>query len=349
MPALTHRQRVLNTFRFEATDRPAYDLMEGCVWTELQEYFHRRHGLQDAAAVHAFLDTDFRWAFIDYRGPAGEGTNEKVETGSKSVASGPLAHASSVREVAAYPWPDPACWGPSDYAAFSQSWPEHARVLCIGWMPLFWGACEAFGMQEALIKMKIEPQVFDAFVRRQHEFTMDILTRSAQAAEGFCDICWLGDDYASQQSLLMSADLWRQRIKPYLAEQVQVARQHGLAVLFHSCGAVRAILPDLIDIGVDALLVFQTTARGMDAISIAREFGGKMVFYGGVDIQNLLSFGTPEAVRRAVSANLQAFEHCGGYIVANSHHSVTSIQGENIEAMCRAARESRSPAKEESL
>jgi uroporphyrinogen decarboxylase len=339
---LSHRDRVLKTFNFSMTDHPAYDLMEGCVWSELMDYFRGKYGFQDAAAVLDFLDTDFRWAFVDYRGPSPaveEQTQPTVKHHSKDVTVGPLAHATTIQEVEALPWPDPAWWQASDYGAFSRAWPEHARVLCIGWTPLFWGACDAFGMENALIKMIAEPKVFDAYIRRQHEFHMDILTRCAKAAEGYCDICWLGDDVASQQSLLMNPALWRRHIKPYLAEQVRVAREHGMKVLFHSCGAVRAILPDLIDIGVNAHLVFQTTARGMDAPSIARDFGGKMVFYGGVDIQHLLSFGTPEETMAEVQANLRAFEKCGGYVVANSHHTVASIKGENIEAMCQFAKE----------
>jgi uroporphyrinogen decarboxylase len=153
------------------------------------------------------------------------------------------------------------------------------------------------------------------------------------------DICWLGDDYASQQSLIMSPELWRARIKPYLAEQVQLVRDHGMHVLFHSCGAVRDILPDFIEIGISAHLVFQTTATGMDAPSIARDFGGQLAFYGGIDIQQLLSYGTPQDVEATARANIQAFEGCGGYMVANSHHGVATIKGENIEAMCRAARD----------
>jgi uroporphyrinogen decarboxylase len=94
----------------------------------------------------------------------------------------------------------------------------------------------------------------------------------------------------------------------------------------------------MIDIGINALLVFQTSATNMDAASIARDFGGKLAFYGGVDIQHLLSFGTPEATKTEVRANIDAFEKCGGYIVANSHHSVATIKGENIEAMCETAR-----------
>ena len=137
---------------------------------------------------------------------------------------------------------------------------------------------------------------------------------------------------------MLSPEHWRRFIRPYLAEEVRLARESGLMVVYHSCGAVRPVLSDLIDIGVNALIVFQTTARGMEPASIAREFGGRMVFYGGVDAQNLLSYGSNEDVERAVFENVRAFANRGGYVVANSHHGVGSIRGDNILAMCRAAR-----------
>jgi len=101
----------------------------------------------------------------------------------------------------------------------------------------------------------------------------------------------------------------------------------------------RPILPDLIDIGVNALLVFQTTAAGMEPQSIAAEFGGRLAFYGGIDVQRLLSCGTVAEVKAQVRANIRAFADCGGYVVANSHHGVATIKPENIIAMCEAARE----------
>jgi uroporphyrinogen decarboxylase len=206
-------------------------------------------------------------------------------------------------------------------------------------MPLFWSACEAFGLEAALINLVTRPALIDAFLRRHHEIVMDILTRGARAAAGNCDLAWLGDDFAHQGGMILSPALWRRHIKPLLAEQVRVLRENDMLVLFHSCGAVRPVLEDLIEIGVNALLVFQTTAKGMESASIARDFGGRLGFYGGVDIQRLLSFGTPEEVTAEVQANVRSFSGCGGYIVANSHHTVATIRGENIEAMCAAARQ----------
>lgn len=340
---MTHRERVLATFRFERTDRPAYDLMEQQLWPELLQFFGREHGLREVTGVLGLLDTDFRWTWTQYQGPAHAPPAEGLPDGwggtySDALYTRRLAHAETPADVETHEWPDPGWWRPPDLRALREQHPEHALVVSPGWMPLFCSACDAFGMERALAHMALQPEVIEAFVRRQHGFYLDILTRTAQAAEGLCDILWLGDDYASQDALLMGPERWRRFIKPYLAEQVRVARQYGLLVLLHSCGAIRAIIPDLIEIGVNGLLVFQTSAAHMDPESIAEEFGGRIVFYGGIDCQQLLTFGSPDDVRAEVRRNLAAFRDCGGYIVANSHHCIANIRGDNLVAMCEAAR-----------
>ena len=346
--SMTSHQRVLSTLQFEPVDRVAYDLMEGAVWPELEAYFCQEHGLSSTEQVLDFLDTDFRWVGLRYVGPDQPARRPAAlrngeDSYSKKVFLGPLAEAQTVADVEAYEWPDPAWWQPADYAAARQRWPDHALVFVPGWRPLLWSACEAFGVEQALVNMLTAPKLFDAFIRQQHAFYVDFLSRGLEAARGHCDICWLGDDFASQHGMMVSPDLWRRHIKPYLAEQVQLARDHDMYVLYHSCGAVRPVLPDLIDIGVNALLVFQTTAAGMDPASIATEFGGRLAFYGGMDVQHLLSFGTVEQVQAQVRANVAAFSRCGGYIVANSHHRVLTINGGNILAMCEAARQCTNP------
>lgn len=339
---MTHRRRVLKTFLFEKTDRVAYDLMEGSVWPELMTYFRNEHGLDEPLDVLAFLDTDFRWAGMKCQppdsvsdSPAQDPTS--LPTYTREVAQGPIADARTMADVNSHQWPDPAWWLPGDFRQARSRWPEHALVFMAGWCPLFWGACEAFGVEAALVNLVTAPSLFECAVRCIHERYMDRLARGLAAARGSCDICWLGDDFASQQSMFLSPEHWRRFIKPYLAEQVELARRHDMYVLYHSCGAVRPVLSDLIDIGVNGLLVFQTKARGMDAVSIAKEFGGRLVFYGGMDVQHLLSYGKPEEVEQEVKANVQAFSKCNGYVVANSHHRVATIRGRNIEVMCKTA------------
>lgn len=344
---MTHRERVHKTFAFDRPDRLAFDLMEGSVWQGLLEYFRREHGVRDAVEVVNYVDNDFRWIRMydtkvenpDDELPGSPVVPDEMQKQSLEVSVGSLANAQRVEDISRYPWRNPAEWQVPDCRRAREVWPDHALVFTTGWMPLFWSACEAFGVEEGLVKMVCEPSIFDAFVRRYHEYYMDILRRGLAAAKGYCDICWLGDDFATQQSMMISPDLWRRYIRPYLAEQVRLAREHGLYVLFHSCGAVREVLGDLAEMGVNGLLVFQTTAADMDAASIAREFGGRLVFYGGIDVQGVLSTGTMDEVRREVEMNARAFYDCGGYIAANSHSSVATIRPENIYAMCQAARE----------
>jgi uroporphyrinogen decarboxylase len=337
---MTHRQRLLATFRFEAVDRPAVDLMEGHIWSDLQQYFRDRHGWTEPGPAIEFLDTDSRWTGLQYVGPKPDAppvAASPVDAPTKDVRTGPLAEATTVAEVEAFPRHDPAWLAPRDYAAFARAWPDHARILCPGWAPLFWGACEAFGLETALVNLRAAPKLFDAWVQGQHEWYADFLGRAARAARGHCDICWLGDDYAGQQGMLLSPEDWRRFIKPRLAEQIRVIRENGMSAMLHSCGAVRPILGDLVDIGLGALLVFQTSAAGMDARSIARDFGGRLAFYGGIDVQGVLSYGTVAEVEAAVRENVAAFARCGGYVVGNTHHGVSTINGDNIVAMCRAA------------
>lgn len=331
---------MLNTFRFYEIDHVSYDLMEGSVWPGLQQHFLETYGIATSAEVLDHLDTDFRWIGMRYldQKSAAPPPSETSGTMSKVVADGPLSGAMGVSEIAAHSWPDPSRWVPADYKSAREQWPDHALVFMAGWCPLFWGTCEAFGVEAALTNMLSSPFLFEAAVQNIHDRYMDRLIRGLKSAQGYCDICWLGDDFSSQQSMFISPEHWRHFIKPYLAKQVRLAREHGMFVLYHSCGSVRPVLADLIDIGVNALLVFQTSARGMDAGSIAEEFGGRMAFYGGMDVQQLLSFGTALEVEARVRENVRKFADTGGYIVANSHHRVATITGANIEVMCRTAR-----------
>jgi uroporphyrinogen decarboxylase len=251
-----------------------------------------------------------------------------------------LANARTVADLDAYSWPDPAWWDASGIAQARASDPDRALVFFMGWwlgIPLFAQACNLFGMEEALTKMVSEPVVFDAYVSRQNEFLLALMERCLPHARGVADICWLGDDVASQRSMLMSPDMWRRCFKAPTRKQADLAHGHGLFTLFHSCGAVREILPDLIDIGIDGLLTFQTSAEGMDATSIARDFGGKLVFYGGIDVQQTLSFATEAEVKAEVRKLVDLFAGCGGLILSNSHN-IQSIKPASMVAMLEEAR-----------
>jgi hypothetical protein len=115
------RERVLRTLQFEPTNRPAYDLGEGIVWQELQDYFREPLGLTDDAAAFDFLDPDFRWVSLDMELPEpekGEWLWQRVRDDyGIGRAAGPLASAETVADVEAYGLPDPSWWSVDGLAA----------------------------------------------------------------------------------------------------------------------------------------------------------------------------------------------------------------------------------------
>lgn len=342
---MTHRERILAAIQFEKTDRIPYTLMQagGSLVPEVRNYFKIVHGLNEEDEILDFLDTDIRWLMPEYIGPACstvaiDAENRQQKLSYSDALYRPLADAKTCDDVANYPWPNPDWFQLPDYRAARIKWPDHAIVSGLPWFgfTMFCEACSAFGMQAAMEMMVIQPDVFKAFVERQHQFVMAFLKRAVKEAKGLVDIFWLGDDFAGNDNMLISPQDWRFLIKPYLADQVRFLRSQGFYVQFHSCGAVRSVLNDFIDIGINILEVMQVTAKGMDVETLAREFGGRLAFSGGIDCQNLMIYGSPDQIRSEVKRNLDAFSNCGGYIVANAH-CIDHMKGENLWEMCRSA------------
>lgn len=339
---MNHRERVLKTFNFEKTDRTPCDLMEGFIWPELAQYFEREYGLSDKEEILSFLDVDFRWLYVNEKEVLTMDIHELLSrhlSYSDHSCKRLLADVHTVKELhSVYNGVfDPDSIILPDYKAARERWPDHAIILLSRIPSLFMSSCTDFGMEECLVKMVSEPEVLQAYLDILHRRCMDMIPYVLEGAKQYIDICWLMDDVASQDALIMNPQLWRKYFKPLLAEQIELIKRYCQFVIFHSCGSIRSILPDLIEIGVNAVLVFQTSARNMEVESIAEEFGGKIVFYGGVDVQNLLRLGSPRDVAECVKGNIKAFEPYGGYITANSHHCIGDIKGENIISMCRKA------------
>lgn len=149
------------------------------------------------------------------------------------------------------------------------------------------------------------------------------------------DIVKVADDMGAQNSLLMSPETYRARVKPYQAELYgYIKKKYNKKILLHSCGAIRPIIGDLIEIGVDALNPVQISAAGMEPESLKKEFGNKITFWGGgVDTQNVLAVGTPRDVMEQVKRNLLTFKPNGGYVFTQVHNIQSNVPIDNILAM----------------
>jgi uroporphyrinogen decarboxylase len=155
------------------------------------------------------------------------------------------------------------------------------------------------------------------------------------------DVVIEADDLAGQQALLMSPRTYRQVIQPRHQRLFSfIKAQAPVKVFFHSCGAVRRLIPDLIEAGIDILNPVQISAADMDVAELKQEFGRDLVFWGGgVDTQGVLGTATPSETKDHVRRNIEALAPGGGFVFAAVHDIQANVPPENIVAMWEAWQE----------
>jgi uroporphyrinogen decarboxylase len=156
------------------------------------------------------------------------------------------------------------------------------------------------------------------------------------------DVVLVNDDLGTQEGPMLSPDLYRRAIKPHQRRLFgHLKSASGAFLLLHSCGSVRYAIPDLIEIGVDALNPVQVSAAGMDSAELKREFGAEITFWGGgCDTQRVLSRGSAQEVREEVKRRINDLAPGGGFVFCQVHNIQPEVPPENVVAMLEAASES---------
>jgi uroporphyrinogen decarboxylase len=201
---------------------------------------------------------------------------------------------------------------------------------------LFEMVCRLRGMENALLDLISDKKSTIELLQKCEDFSLEI---SKKACERFpLDWLWTGDDVGGQHGMMMSPDLWRELVKPRLQNIVEIGKSNGLWNAYHSCGSVRPIIPDLIEIGIDVLNPIQCNCPGMDAFELKSEFGENLAFMGGIDTQGLLPKGTAPEIRKYTSELIEKMTNDGGgFILAASHTVPPETPFDNIFAMYEAA------------
>jgi uroporphyrinogen decarboxylase len=178
--------------------------------------------------------------------------------------------------------------------------------------------------------------LFDAVL----DITIRIAERELEAFGRDVDVVRCGDDLGGQNGLQVGREHYLRYIKPRHAKFFRRVRELTTAkLMFHSCGSIVDILPDLIETGVQIINPVQVTARGMDPAFLKREFGRDLVFWGGTDSQKTLPFGTAEEVRAMVARLIDTFGPGGGFVFSSCHNIQPDVPLENVLAMFAQARE----------
>jgi hypothetical protein len=176
----------------------------------------------------------------------------------------------------------------------------------------------------------------------QCEIALANLERIRAAVGDLVDVVFIcGTDFGTQTSSFCSVDTFRELYMPYYKRVNDWIHRHTTWKTFkHSCGAVEKFMPSFIESGFEVLNPVQCSAAGMDPQHLKSAYGDRLTFWGGgVDTQKVLSFGTPEQVRRQVLERCDIFSRNGGFVFNAVHNVQAQTPVENIVAMIDAVRE----------
>jgi len=246
-----------------------------------------------------------------------------------------LAKATSIEDYQRHRWPQADWFDFSHYAEALPDW--NGMALLASGASVFQHATFLRGIDALLMDMAVQPEMAHWLMDRFTHFYLDFFDRLLSAAGGRIDILRVADDLGTQRGLFFSPDMFRMFLKPRLKKLADLAHHHQAAFMFHSCGAIRPLIDDLIEIGVDILDPLQAAAEGMDPQTLKDAYGDRLCLHGGICTQYLLPRGTVDQVRREVQRRCEILGRRGGYIVAPCHVLQTDVPTENILAAIQAA------------
>jgi uroporphyrinogen decarboxylase len=261
----------------------------------------------------------------------------RVETGQAAhdeFVSHPLGNARSLEDLQGYRWPDPSWWNfdglRAEIDALNQPERYHIRFRVGSVFETAWSLC---GFERFLFDLAAAPQLPRYVMERITEVHLANLRGALAAAGDRIDLVYFYDDVATQTGLLIGPAMYDSHIRPFHQRLIDEAARQGKPVMLHCCGAVFPLISRFIDMGLRVLNPIQPRARGMAPENLVRNFGGRLAFHGGIDIQELLPGGTPAQVRAEAARVGGLLGERGGYILAGSHHIQADTPVENILAM----------------
>jgi uroporphyrinogen decarboxylase len=343
---MDHRETFYATIERRPVPRP-------CTWLGIPDAqalpgLFQYFGVTSPAGLIEALDDDIAPVELPYHSPNADAIyaaldfaeRGKIDREHRTLnAPGFFRNHSDPAAVEEFEWPDPSLYiDPEECRRTVAAVPAGRAVLGVLWSAHFQDLCAAFGLETAFLKFYDAPDLVDAISERIVSFYLKANEIFYDATRGQLDAVLIGNDYGAQRGLMLSPEQIRRFALPGATRLVNQAKSYGVKVIYHSCGSIRDIIPDLIRLGVDAIHPIQALAAGMEATALQRDFGEQVSFCGGVDHQALLMKGTPEDVKRAVRKLRELFPT--GLIISPSHEAILpEIPPANLEALLQAARE----------
>jgi uroporphyrinogen decarboxylase len=259
----------------------------------------------------------------------------------------PLSGSISLEDVDRHQLPDPI--HPTRFAGLREAslkvLNEEKRALIVGNISA--GIFELYmwirGYKDGYADWAGNQEIAQRMLHRYMDLQMAYWEKMFETLDGIpIDVVQMADDMAGQNNMLISPMSYRKYLKPLHKEMFDyIHSKTGAKIFFHSCGSVRKIIPDLIDVGVDILNPVQVNATDMDSADLKREYGQDIVFWGGgVDTQTAFDERhTPDEVRQDVRKRLEDLMPGGGFVFNTVHNIQGNVPPENIMAMWKTVQE----------
>jgi uroporphyrinogen decarboxylase len=248
----------------------------------------------------------------------------------------PLADAETIEDLDAYEWPDPDWW---DYGALPEMLEERAdRATQVGYTAPFYYHNKLRGLELSLMDPILRPAFTRELVRRISDFFTEYHRRCFKAAPGLIDTTQVTDDFGSQTGLLISPQIFDDFYRESVQRGIDLAKSFDILVFHHDDGDMRALLPRLVEMGIDILNPIQWRCGNWDLAALKRDWGDRICFHSAVDNQITLPFGTVEDVRAEVKMLAETLgADRTGFIIGPCHNVQANTPPENVVAMYEAA------------
>jgi len=337
---MTSRERIRGIIARQATDRCGFWL--GNPHPDTLPIYHSYFGTSTLEDLHRLLGSDFRWITpqdmeTTYRHPEGKGLFDAWKHKRSLGEPGPLAGSETIREVESHDWPR------HEYLHFDEALSKLANAGEVYrasgfWAPFFHDVMDLFGVEEFMIKLHTHPAIVEAAFERVCGFYLEANERFFRVAGGQMDGYFFGNDFGTQRELIISPTHFDHFILPWLVKFAQLAHRHGYQVLLHSCGSIHHVISRLSDAGVQCLHPLQARALHMDAVTLARDFGERIAFFGGIDTQEILVHGPVDRIKDDVR---RVRDLLGPHLIISPSHEalLPNVPPEHVAAMAEAAHE----------
>jgi uroporphyrinogen decarboxylase len=349
---MTPKQRVLTAFAHAEPDRVPIDYFANPgVDARLKEH----HGLapEDDEGLRRALGVDFRGFVTPYVGPrlhaevAGRWVDPQWGTRKRWIeheAGGymdycdfPLRDADE-ETVANWPMPSPDDYDYSGVEAWCQANEPYALYVgSAGVADIINRSGMIRHMEQVLVDLVLDEPAWRVWADRRMAVELEVLRRTLEAARGWFDFFWMGEDLGTQRGPLISLETYRRVLRPRHQQYVDLAKAYELPVMIHSCGSSSWAFEDFIEMGIDGVDTLQPEARDMAPGYLKERFGGRLFFHGCISTAGPVTFGTPEDVVSECRAILEVMKPGGGYCFSPTHRLQDNSPSENVLAMYETA------------